>query len=271
MAGSIGIDFSPMSDADIVLNLNDEKLPFDDNSVDFAFSSHALEHLTLDGFFNVLSEVYRVLKPGAQFKIVVPYFTTTSNFANPFHNNNICFNEHTFRFFSSDIETEALPKYQYETPSCRHWGLRYSANSELGIEFKTKKMGFFYFPEYRDLDEKSRFIARSTNINVVEQIIYTLEPVKPSPVRPETGPVGSKDDPHQFVSEQLEYLKGQIAYLDERNISTPDVEIARIYVNGTERTEDLYRTNGIITPVNFFVFELDDFIQRLRHLISSLQ
>lgn len=145
IAGAIGIDFSSMSNADIILDLNHAKLPFEDNSVDFAFSSHALEHLTIDGFLNVLKEVYRILKPTGQFKIVVPYFTTTTNFANPFHNNNICFNEHTFRFFSSDYETEALEKYEYQTPSCPQWGLRYSANSELGIEFRTLKVGFFLF------------------------------------------------------------------------------------------------------------------------------
>ena len=147
MAGFIGIDFSPMSDADIVLNLNVERLPFDDSSIDFAFSSHALEHLTLEGFFNIVSEVYRVLKPGAQFKLVVPYFSTTLNFANPFHNNNICFNEHTFRFFSSDADCDALQKSHWSTPSCPHWGLRYSANSELSVEFRTLGIDFVYFPD----------------------------------------------------------------------------------------------------------------------------
>jgi SAM-dependent methyltransferase len=271
MAGSVGIDFSALSDADIVLDLNCEKLPFDDNSVDFAFSSHALEHLTLDGFFNVLGEVYRVLKPGGQFKLVVPYFTTMPNLANPFHNNNICFNEHTFRFFSSDMETDALPKYQYQTPSCGHWGLRYSANSELGIEFKTRKIGFFYFPEYRDLDEKDRFAARASKTNVVEQIIYTLEPVKPCPVRPEMGPVASNDDPHEFVGGQIAHLKGQVEYLAARNVEGPDIEVAREYATQTERIGDCYQTGGVLTPVNFFVYELDDFIQRLRHIIDSLQ
>ncbi|MFA0156317.1 hypothetical protein [Vibrio sp. 10N.261.46.A3] len=39
LPGSIGIDFSPMSDADIVLNLNEEMLPFDDNEIDYIFIS----------------------------------------------------------------------------------------------------------------------------------------------------------------------------------------------------------------------------------------
>lgn len=269
MAGSLGIDFSSMSDADIVLDLNKEKLPFEDNSIDFAFSSHALEHLTVDGFFNVLSEVYRILKPEGQFKLVVPYFTTAANFANPFHNNNICFNEHTFRFFSSDVDTDALPKYQYETPSCPHWGLRYSANSELGIEFRTRKVTFFYFPEYRNVDERTQFEARCSKTNVVEQIVYTLETVKPCPVRPETGPVASGADPHLHLNVQMDYLKKQVAHLDQKGVSSPDVAVAREYAEQTTRCGDFYSTAGVITPANFLVLELDDIIQRLQHQIDN--
>ncbi|MBV7500907.1 hypothetical protein [Achromobacter sp. ACM05] len=96
-----------------------------------------------------------------------------------------------------------LPKNQYQTPSCPHWGLHYSANSELGIEFKTRKISFFYFSAYRDLDEQARFEARCSMTNVVEQLVYTLEPVKPCPVRPETGPVASGADPHQHLIDTL--------------------------------------------------------------------
>jgi len=49
--GAIGIDFSPYSVADIVLDLNKEKLPFEDSSVDFIYTSHALEHLSWGGAY----------------------------------------------------------------------------------------------------------------------------------------------------------------------------------------------------------------------------
>ena len=51
IAGVIGVDFSKMSDADIVIDLNKERLPFDGSSVDFIYSSHTLEYLSLYGFF----------------------------------------------------------------------------------------------------------------------------------------------------------------------------------------------------------------------------
>ena len=103
VAGAIGIDFSSLSDADVVINLNHERLPFDDSSVDFIYLSHTLKHLSFDGFFHVMSESYRILKPCADFKSVVQNFTTSVNLVNPFHNKNICFSERTFRFFSSEF------------------------------------------------------------------------------------------------------------------------------------------------------------------------
>lgn len=267
--GAIGVDFSSMSDADIVLDLNNQPLPFDDNSVDFVYSSHTLEHLSLDGFFNVMREAYRVLRPGAQFKIVVPYFTTALNLANPFHNNNICFNEHTFRFFSSDAECEALPKCEWETPSCPHWGLRYSANSEIGIEFKTLSVEKFFLPKYSILSEAEKIAACSSWFNVVEQISYSLEAVKPCPVRPETGPVSPSDDPHLFVARQLSFLAEQLEFLTALGVSTTrEIQRGKRYLR-SERKGSLYLVDRTLSPVNFFVHELDDVIQSLRRAIDS--
>ncbi|WP_157275139.1 class I SAM-dependent methyltransferase [Dechloromonas agitata] len=273
IAGAVGIDFSPMSDADVVIDLNYEPLPFDDSSVDFIYSSHTLEHLSLDGFFHVMREAYRVLRPEAQFKIVVPYFTTSVNLANPFHNNNICFNEHTFRFFSSDLECEAIPKLEYQTPSCPHWGLRYSANSEIDLEFKTLRIDKFYFPQYAQQSGPDRVVACSSKLNVAEQIIYSLQAVKPCPVRPETGPISPPDDPYLFVERQLSFLSEQLTYLQDQGIcSSSEIERGRLLV-GSRRVEGgaLYCIDKILTPVNFLVFELDDVIQALRRLIDRHQ
>jgi len=75
--GSIGIDFSPYSMADIVLDLNKEDLPFENDSIDYIYSSHALEHLTLDGFLHIMDEMYRTIKDDGQICITVPYFMTS--------------------------------------------------------------------------------------------------------------------------------------------------------------------------------------------------
>lgn len=267
--GAIGIDLSPLTGVDIVIDLNNEPLPFDDNSVDFIFSSHALEHLTVEGFFHVMTEAYRVLKPNAQFKIVVPYFTSGLNFAYPFHNNNICFNEHTFRFFSSENDCSAIEKEFFATPSCRQWGLRYSANKEINIEFRTLQINKFYFPKYAHLSIEEKELACASSLNVADQISYSLQAIKPCPARPECAPISPPDDPYLFVENQLSFLNDQILFLASQGISSlPEIDRGKRYLNSA-MVGKLYLTDDILTPVNFFIVELDDSIQSLRRIIDS--
>jgi len=47
-------------------------LPFDDNSVDYVFSSHLLEHLFHEDALRLLEEIHRILKPGGWVRICVP-------------------------------------------------------------------------------------------------------------------------------------------------------------------------------------------------------
>lgn len=269
IAGSIGIDSSKMSSADIFIDLNRDALPFEDDSVDFAYSSHTLEHLTKDGFFNVMREVYRVLKPGAQFNVLVPYFSVQANWANPFHNNDLCFNEHTFRFFSSDYETSALDQVEYASPSVPQWGLRYSANFELGMEFRTSRIKFFYFPHARDLPEPERRALRAKQSDVVEQISYWLDVIKPCPIRPETGPTSSGVDPFAFVQEQRAFLKDQIDYLSKRSTRPADYEAIKLLNQQIEQAGSLYKIGSNFIPADQLVFELDEAIQYLRRHIDK--
>lgn len=53
-------------------NLNESKLPFENNSIDNIFCSHTLEHIEPRRIPTVLNEMKRVLKPGGIVRIVVP-------------------------------------------------------------------------------------------------------------------------------------------------------------------------------------------------------
>ncbi len=50
-------------------------VPYEDGSLSFVYTSHFLEHVDDDVAKNVFKEVFRVLKPGGVFRIVVPNFT----------------------------------------------------------------------------------------------------------------------------------------------------------------------------------------------------
>lgn len=65
------IDFSPQS-PDVQRYDIRKKLPYSDNCFDACYSSHVLEHLTQEEAKNLVSECWRVLKPGGVVRLVVP-------------------------------------------------------------------------------------------------------------------------------------------------------------------------------------------------------
>lgn len=70
--GFDGVDYRQYNEKiKYVIDLNTNKLPFQDNSVDEVITSHTLEHL--QNPMELVREIYRVLKPGAKLTITVPY------------------------------------------------------------------------------------------------------------------------------------------------------------------------------------------------------
>lgn len=106
-SGFIGIDnlsgkSSQIPDAanapDILMNLDKEKLPFDDSTCEEVRSSHFLEHSNIMHIFN---ESHRVLRPGGIFLFAVPYANSAEGmypghlqfFTEKWFHENIVFNE----------------------------------------------------------------------------------------------------------------------------------------------------------------------------------
>lgn len=95
-AGYSTIDGRPFPGVDHVLWLGRDRLPFADNAVDEIRAADALEHIET-GFFELMDECWRVLKPGGIFDIAVPRFPTANAIMHPDH----------YRFFLS--EEDARP------------------------------------------------------------------------------------------------------------------------------------------------------------------
>jgi predicted SAM-dependent methyltransferase len=70
LKGFCNIDINEKVKPDIVCDVR--KLPFDDESVDFIYAGHLLEHLFCDKVPEYLKEWKRVMKKGAKLVIVVP-------------------------------------------------------------------------------------------------------------------------------------------------------------------------------------------------------
>ena len=69
--GCIGMDIRDCKQ-EILWDARDG-IPFEDNSVDYIFSSHFLEHLDNGECEDVLREIYRVLKPGGTTEHILPH------------------------------------------------------------------------------------------------------------------------------------------------------------------------------------------------------
>ncbi len=72
--GSIGVDMDPESDAEIIINIGQEPIPLESNSVDRVTAKQFFEHL--EDPTPVLKEVYRILKDGGEIFIEVPHYTS---------------------------------------------------------------------------------------------------------------------------------------------------------------------------------------------------
>ena len=68
----VNVDADPNCNPDYLVDLEKDRLPFDDNTVEKVIAHHILEHIG-DGYFHLLKELYRVCKHGAIIDIHVPH------------------------------------------------------------------------------------------------------------------------------------------------------------------------------------------------------
>jgi SAM-dependent methyltransferase len=95
MAGAVGIDFNPGSQADIIHDLNCFPYPFNDNEFDVVICEHILEHL--NNLVAVMTEIHRIGQPGAKVIVDVPHFSSIHFWSDPTHKT--FFSTHTFDYF----------------------------------------------------------------------------------------------------------------------------------------------------------------------------
>lgn len=71
-AGFVNIDKNRKTRADIYLDMEKQKLPFEKNSVDEIYCNHVIEHLINIPF--ALQEMERVIKPSGKVILTIPHF-----------------------------------------------------------------------------------------------------------------------------------------------------------------------------------------------------
>lgn len=105
--GSIGIDISKDTDADVIHDLNVFPYPFVDNEFDYVYADNVIEHL--DDVVKVLEELHRITKDGATIKVIVPFFRSVYACIDPTHKH--FFTVRSFDYFDPEKDFNLLYKY----------------------------------------------------------------------------------------------------------------------------------------------------------------
>lgn len=152
--GFINIDSSER--ADLSIDLECEKLPFADSSVDVVFTYHTLEHIS--NYLFALGEIHRVLKHGGKLFVGVPYATLTKyHLINPYHLQN--FNEYSFDFFDPNK-------------------LQGSAAESSAIHFEEIFSRIHYIGVFKHLPAVMKRWCRDHMLNVAQKIDFGLVAMK---------------------------------------------------------------------------------------------
>jgi hypothetical protein len=127
-ANVVGMDFQKLPGVDVVHNWYKYPWPFPDECATFAHASHVIEHVSpIDferhdtfGVFRWMDEVWRILRPGAQFKLTYPNGSSPRYVQDPTHVNQ--WNEVTPWYFCVEH-----PFYDIYTP--KPWRMAYSEHA----------------------------------------------------------------------------------------------------------------------------------------------
>lgn len=160
--GFVNIDILPLPEVDIVWDLEETPWPMPDECVLAATASHVLEHINPHKgvFIKVMDEIWRVLKPNAQFAFVVPYAESHGMYQDPTHCNFI--NETTMAYFDPLHEAQL---YQFYKP--KPWKIEFQAMNRNGLlECILRKR-----------DEDPSYKATSRPLDIVEEMTQHVQKI----------------------------------------------------------------------------------------------
>jgi SAM-dependent methyltransferase len=96
--GAVGIDSNSKTHADIIHDLGEVPYPLADNEFDEIVCRHVIEHVP--DVVALVTELYRITKPGGRIKIVTPHYSNPDWPTDPTHRNHL--NSYSFNCFIDD-------------------------------------------------------------------------------------------------------------------------------------------------------------------------
>jgi SAM-dependent methyltransferase len=131
--GAIGMDHNPRTNADVIHNLGDVPYPFSNDEFALIICSHVVEHVP--DVMTLMTELYRITKPGGRIKIVVPHYSNPDWATDPTHRNHLnsysfnCFVEERQLFpFYTEVKLKPIRTYVSLANLWRALGLEFIVN-----------------------------------------------------------------------------------------------------------------------------------------------
>jgi SAM-dependent methyltransferase len=153
--GFFGVDISPESHADLVLDLRTTPWPWADGSVAEIHCAHFFEHLDANERIRFLGEVHRILAPGAKATIRVPHARSDGAVQDPTHAWPPLV-EKSFAYFSREA------REQLRVP---HYAFPFDFGVEVGVVFT---------PQWATRTKEERHYALAHFHNVASEIVAVL-------------------------------------------------------------------------------------------------
>ena len=162
----LNIDNDIGSNPDFVVDLEKDKLPFDDNSIDGVIAHHILEHLG-DGFFHCVKELYRVCKHNTIIDVRVPHPKHDTFLIDPTHKRPIY--PHTLDMFSKTRNKRDMDAGGCETP------IRFINDVDMFVLNHMPVLDEFWIPQFQQMsEEQCEYTARTFNNVIIEYHIQWM-------------------------------------------------------------------------------------------------
>ncbi|MDF1852672.1 MAG: methyltransferase domain-containing protein [Verrucomicrobiales bacterium] len=105
----VNLDIAALDGVDVVHDLNQLPLPFEDGVFEEILCLDVFEHVD---YPPLLRECHRILSPGGRITIEVPHFSSNNNFVDPTHRNR--FSVKTLNFFVEDSWEQKHRPYYFD-------------------------------------------------------------------------------------------------------------------------------------------------------------
>ncbi|MBF0432855.1 MAG: hypothetical protein HQK83_16340 [Fibrobacteria bacterium] len=168
--GFLNVDKVPECNPDQVVDMEIFPWPIADNSVEEVKLIHVLEHVgaTTDCHMQIIQELYRICRPGAEVQIIVPHPRSENYLGDPTHVRPV--SAELFNLYSKSFCEQAIAKGWASTPLALYWK----------VDFSIKKITHHLMPLWlerynnKQISDSDITFAVNTYNNVVNEIEIEL-------------------------------------------------------------------------------------------------